>query len=151
MNTYGLFHMLHPRNRNTKILCLEFFICDKKHPTERRFLFPHELQTYQRRIFESVPKKARYINPLRRALRYEQILLADPNLNKSLLAKKLGTSRVRVTQLMGLLRIPIPMREKILKARVSERTLRRLSQMRSQDALQKEFNQIFSQNMSPLS
>ena len=49
------------------------------------------------------------------------------------------------------LRIPIPLHEKILKARVSERTLRRLSQMQSQDALQKEFNQIFSQNMSQLS
>lgn len=46
-----------------------------------------------------------YENPIEKALEYEQ-MMKDKNLTQSGLAEKLGISRVRVTQILSLLKLP---------------------------------------------
>ncbi len=77
------------------------------------------------------------------------MLKTNPSLNKSALAKKLGTSRVRVTQIMGLLRLPSSLREKIRQMRgVTEHALRPLIQIQNPDALEMEFAQLSKRYMA---
>jgi ParB/RepB/Spo0J family partition protein len=70
-----------------------------------------------------------YVNPLTKALEYER-MLKDENISKSQLAKKLGISRVRVTQILNLLKLPKKNQERILKngkdEMITERKLRGL-------------------------
>ncbi|GEM_PF-4514060 len=140
---------LHAHKINTKTLRAELIICDVKNLKEQRFLFAAELVAYQKELRNSRPKKKRYTNPLRIAERYEATLKANPSLNKSALAKRLGTSRVRVTQLMGLLRLPSSLRQQILQIRgITEHALRPLVQIQSQDALEIEFAQLLKRHMS---
>jgi transcriptional regulator with XRE-family HTH domain len=46
-----------------------------------------------------------YVNPILKAREFESIL-KDQNLTQSQLAEKLGISRVRVTQILNLLKLP---------------------------------------------
>ena len=90
-----------------------------------------------------------YINPLKRARRYQALLDADPSLNKSKLAKKLGTSRVRITQILGLLNLPLSIQDDILSRKgITERSLRPLIGIQNQDALRMEFEQLLKSSMS---
>ena len=70
-----------------------------------------------------------YVNPLTKALEYERIL-KDKNISKSQLAKKLGISRVRVTQILSLLKIPKKKQDYVLKhgkdEMITERKLRKV-------------------------
>lgn len=128
-----------------KVIALEFFICNKKHPTEKRFLFAHEMKALQEQSKKALSRKRSPVNPLKKAMRYEAILKNNPTMNKTALAKKLKMSRARLTQIMGLLRLPEYIREKILKTPgVSERALRKLTQIKSPEALEAEFNLIIN-------
>ena len=128
---------------------MELLISNVPDHTRTRFLFPEELGAYLKLKRESLPKQVRYVNPLRKALKYQSILEKEPKLNKSRLAKKLGVSRVRITQLLGLLRLPPAIRQKILRTRgITEHSLRPLVQIQNQDALEREFSQLLAWSMS---
>ncbi|MBN1522386.1 MAG: hypothetical protein JW928_07625 [Candidatus Aureabacteria bacterium] len=55
-----------------------------------------------------------YINPLKKAREYMN-LMKEEGLNKCKLAKKLGISRARVTQILNLLKLPEEKQKIILK------------------------------------
>ncbi|MCP4648448.1 MAG: hypothetical protein GY853_00015 [PVC group bacterium] len=68
-----------------------------------------------------------YVNPIKRALKYEQMMKIE-ELNQSQLANKLGISRVRVNQILNLLKLPKTRQKHILKngkeKMITERSLR---------------------------
>jgi len=82
-------------------------------------------------------------------MRYKAVLQNNPDLNKARLAKKLGTSRVRITQLLHLLELPQNIQQKILLTRgISERALRPLVCIQNQQAMEIEFNQLINSLVS---
>jgi len=80
-----------------------------------------ELRRQKRRIL--------YVNPLTTALGFKR-MMREENLTQSQLARKLGTSRVRVTQFLNLLTLPIEQQNYILEHGkekfITERSLRKL-------------------------
>jgi len=68
-----------------------------------------------------------YENPIEKALEFKRIMLEE-NLNQGQLSRKLGISRVRVTQVLNLLKLPQEKIEYILengkKEMITERSLR---------------------------
>jgi ParB/RepB/Spo0J family partition protein len=70
-----------------------------------------------------------YVNPLTKAYEYKK-MIERKNLTQSQLAKELGVSRVRVTQMLNLLTLPIEQQNYILEHGkekfITERSLRRL-------------------------
>lgn len=67
-----------------------------------------------------------------------------------MLAKRLGRSRVGVTQYLNLLRLPAWIQKKVLGATgISERSLRPLIQIQNERVLKAAFQEILSQAMSP--
>lgn len=90
--------------------------------TEQEFIsFQSELKARR-----SVKNEA--IHPLRKALHYQALLDKDPYLTKAGLARRLGVSRPRISQIMGLLRLPADVQEALLKTpAVSERAIRSMA------------------------
>ena len=73
----------------------------------------------------------------------------EPGLTNALLAKRLGRSRVSVTQYLNLLRLPDWIQTEILKTKgLSERSLRPLVQIQNQRVLRAAFQEVLSQTMS---
>lgn len=89
------------------------------------FLPENELVTErQMKHYEFVES---YINPLKRAREYMN-LMKEEGLTQCKLAKKLGISRARVTQILNLLKLPEEEQKILLKhgkdKRITERALR---------------------------
>ena len=125
------------------------FFCDRPDDERYRLLFPEEFIKFEKRRRAKLGRKKHYINPVRRAIRYQTLLDEDPKLNKARLAKKLGTSRVRVTQLLGLLKLPEDVQETILLTKgISERSLRSLLGIQNKRALMMEFEQLLKDSLS---
>jgi len=55
-----------------------------------------------------------YENPIEKALEYKHIM-QEENLNQGQLARKLGMSRVRITQILNLLKLPKEQQDYVLK------------------------------------
>jgi len=68
-----------------------------------------------------------YVNPIIKAKEFQQLLKSE-GLTQSQLAKKLGISKARITQLLNLLKLPQKDQEEILKSGkeklISEKSLR---------------------------
>ena len=87
------------------------------HDCCKNFLYSFELQRdriISKRKLQHQNHIDSYINPLTKAFKYERIL-KEENLSKSQLAGKLGISRVRVTQMLSLLKLPKKMQDYVLK------------------------------------
>jgi len=71
-----------------------------------------------------------YENPIEKALEYKRII-QEENLNQNQLARKLGISRVRVNQILKLLKLPEDQQKYILEygkeKMITERQLRKVS------------------------
>jgi len=69
-----------------------------------------------------------YENPIKKALEFQRIM-QEKNLNQGQVARKLGISRVRVCQLLNLLKLPEDQQKYILeygkKQLITERQLRK--------------------------
>lgn len=112
-------------------------------------MFAEEIIRFQAQKRNKLNRRSYYVNPLKRALKYQAILDKDPSLNKAKLAKKLGTSRVRVTQLLGLLKLPEEIQDRILDSTgISERSLRPLINIQNREALEMEFEALIEANLS---
>ena len=134
---------------NPKKLRFGHFFCIRPDDLRHRLLFPEEIIQLFKKRQAKLGRKKYYVNPLRRAIRYQTLLDEDPTLNKSRLAKKLGTSRVRVTQLLGLLKLPEDIQQRILETKgLSERSLRHLIGIQNKRALTMEFEQLLKSSMS---
>lgn len=98
----------------------------------------------------SEKSKKRYNNPIRRARRWKQILDENPELNNTLLAKRLRVSRVSVVHALSLLRLPEWAQEKVLNTTgVSERSLRPLVHIQNKKVFKAAFEQVLRQAVSP--
>jgi len=68
-----------------------------------------------------------YENPIEKALEYKKIM-QEENLNQGQLSRKLGASRVRITQILNLLKLPQKKQDYVLefgkKELITERALR---------------------------
>ncbi len=65
------------------------------------------------------------VHPLRKALHYQALMDKDSALTKAGLARRLGVSRPRISQILGLLRLPADLQERLLKEPdISERSIR---------------------------
>lgn len=76
-----------------------------------------------------------YVNPLTQAGEYKRII-KEKNFTQSQLAKFLGVSRMRVTQMLNLLKFPVKQQNYILKHGkekfITERPLRKLAALAKQ-------------------
>ncbi len=84
---------------------------------KRNFHYSFELQrvkTISKRKERRQNRLNSYVNPITRAIEYER-MLKEKNLNQNQLAKELGLSRVRVTQILNLLKLPIERQNYILE------------------------------------
>ncbi len=94
-----------------------------------------------------------YTSPLLEAKRYSVILNNDPFVKtQSNLARELGVSRVRITQVMNLLRLAPGVQEQLLRIEdqkairfFSERRLRPLVQIEDPERQVLEFQKMFGQ------
>ena len=113
-------------------------------------MFVEEFRGYQdRRAAAELPAK-RYRNPLKKALRWKAIIQRERGLSNARLAKRLGRSRVSVTQYMNLLRLPDWIQTKILNTSgISERALRPLIKIKNERVLRAAFQEILNQAVSP--
>lgn len=98
--------------------------------------FPYPLSrvnTLKAMVTQTVIPPAPVQHPIRLAMEWQQMLEADPALNKAKLAGIQGFSRARVTQIMNLLRLPEAIRETLLAFHEPEQirslTERRLGQL----------------------
>ena len=96
----------------------------------KNFSYSFELQRVIRKNRRKIVRQKRldsYINPLNKALAFKEMMEKE-GLNQSQLGKKLGISRVRVSQILGLLRLSREQQDYILKygkeEMVTERKLR---------------------------
>ncbi len=132
-----------------KKLSFGHFFCIRPDDLRYRLLFPEDIIKFIKKRRAKLGRKKHYVNPLRRAIRYQALLDEDPTLNKSKLAQKLGTSRVRVTQLLGLLKLPEDIQGRILETKgLSERSLRPLIGIQNKRALTMEFEQLLKSSLS---
>lgn len=90
----------------------EFLLSDRKKMSERRYVLKTEYGQFEKEKREAENPKKRYVNPIKRARRWEQILGDNPELNNTLLAKRLRVSRVSVVHALSLLRMPEWLRKK---------------------------------------
>ena len=87
-----------------------------------------EFNSFQNEFKARQSVKNEAIHPLRKALRYQALLDKYPYLTKAVLARRLGVSRPRISQIMGLLRLPADVQETLLKTpAVSERAIRSMA------------------------
>lgn len=95
------------------------------------------------------PKPAgppRIVETLRKAIKWRRQLDAGEIPNQAAIARREGVTRARVTQVLGLLRLPeetrnriLAMSETVLRTTMSERVLRPIAQMRDPEAQMAEF------------
>jgi len=131
-------------------MAAEFILSDRKKVVERRYVLDAEYDQFLKQERASEKSKKRYNNPIRRARRWKQILDANPELNNTLLAKRLRISRVSVVHVLSLLRLPSWAQEKILASTgISERSIRPLVQIRNKKVFKAAFEQVLRQAMSP--
>jgi len=85
----------------------------------------------------SIPSHARP-NPITEALRLKALLDGPPKCTKAMLARMLGITRARVSQLTGLLRLPQPIQDYVHglgrvhgRVDITERELRPIAALRS--------------------
>lgn len=97
----------------------------------KNFSYQFELERVKRISRRKLKRQKRlesYVNPIIRALEYKQ-LMKEEELNQSQLAEKLGISRVRITQILSLLKLPKKKQDYILKQgkekMITERKLRK--------------------------
>ena len=129
---------------------VEFIISDRKNRGENRFLFQEESEFNQEKKTAPDTSTKRYIHPLRRAMKWKIMIDRDPNLNKTSLAKRLGVSRVWISQQLNLLRLPDWAQAKILKSnRVSSRTLLALNRIQKDDEFCASFTTVLEKKVSP--
>lgn len=115
----------------TKFYRLTFVFCNKKFPGQNRFVLLDEMDAYKKATKPDKPKRKRYVNPIVRARQIQAILKHHPDLNNLRLAKRLGISQVRVTQILNLLKLPLDIPQEILKTpRITEHALRPLIQFK---------------------
>ena len=135
---------------DTKLLASDFILSDRKKIVERRYVLEAEYDRFLKEEKASESSKRRYNNPIRKARRWKQILDDNPDLNNTLLAKRLRISRVRVVHVLSLLRLPQWAQEKILKSiGISERSLRPLVHIQSKKVFKAAFEQVLKQAVSP--
>ena len=84
------------------------------------------------------------INPIAQARYLQQLKMKNPNFNNAYLSKILGISRVRITQMLNLLKLAPDIQEQILSAHnddnyFTERQLRPLTQISGFDEQRKFF------------
>ena len=81
-----------------------------------------------------------YVNPVTQALDYKR-MMQEQNLTQIELARKLGISRVRVTQYLNLLRLPKEQLDYIMQngkeEKITERKLRKVTKPVKADLLDK--------------
>jgi len=142
--------MLPGSNGATKFMHSEFLLSDRKKMSERRYVLKTEYGQFEKEKREAEYPKKRYVNPIKRARRWKQILDDNPELNNTLLAKRLKVSRVSVVHALSLLRLPEWAQEKVLNTTgVSERSLRPLVHIQSKKVFKAAFEQVLRQAMSP--
>ena len=99
-----------------------------------------------------VPERV-YTSPLHEARRYANILQSDPFVKTQAdLARELGVSRVRITQVMGLLRLAPEIQDQLLRLTdqqairfFSENRLRPLTQVDDPTRQAEEFQKLLTQ------
>lgn len=96
------------------------------------FSYSFEFQRVRRISLRQMRRQKRrelYVNPLTKAYEYKRIL-REKSLTQNQLARQLGVSRVRITQMLNLLNLPIEQQNYILERGkqklITERTLRKL-------------------------
>ena len=137
--------MLPPYNVHRNFLSTEFLLSDRKKSSERRYVLKTEYGQFEKQRREAEKPKKRYVNPIKRARRWKQFLDKNPELNNTLLAKRLRVSRVRVVHALSLLRLPEWAQETILNTTgVSERSLRPLVHIQSKKVFKAAFEQILA-------
>jgi len=105
--------------------------------------------------WERIPEEPErvYTSPLQEARRYVRILENDPSVTTRVdLAREMGVSRARVTQITDLLRLDSAVQEKLLKLEdqrairfFSERRLRPLIQIEDPRRQLREFERMLAQ------
>ena len=105
--------------------------------------------------WEQIPDEPErvYTSPLQEARRYARILENDPSLKtRADLAREMGVSRARVTQIMNLLRLDSEVQERVLGLEdqravrfFSERRLRPLIQIEDPKRQVREFEKMLAQ------
>ena len=103
-----------------------------------------------------VPERV-YISPLLEARRYANILRSDPFVKTQAdLARELGVSRVRITQVLSLLRLAPEIQDQLLRLTdhrtirfFSENRLRPLTQIDDPPHQLEEFKKLLAQTPSP--
>lgn len=98
--------------------------------TCNQFFYSFEYQKVKRLSKRKIAKKNRekeYVNPIERAHEF-QLIMQKERLNQSPLARKLGISRIRIHQILSLLKLPKEQQNHILqngkKQIITERKLR---------------------------
>lgn len=95
-----------------------------------KFIYDFVLEGIRRiRTYKRKPRKPKiYVNPVAQALDYKR-MMKEQNLTQIELARKLGISRVRVTQYLNLLRLPKEQLDYIMQngkeEKITERKLRK--------------------------
>ncbi|MBI4369694.1 MAG: hypothetical protein HY547_05655 [Elusimicrobia bacterium] len=120
----------------------------------KRFIFANEAEEIRRR---RGPKSPTIQNLLQKALEWRTRLQADPNLTQTRLAGELGISRVRVTQVLNLLKLAPTIQGCILsmpptlrqRGLITERRLRRLVGLSDWSRQKKEFERLSSGAVKP--
>ena len=120
--------------------------------------FPAYKSHYNRRIVfhweQALDEPGRIcISPLQEARRYVRILESDPSVkNRADLAREMGVSRARITQIMNLLLLDSEIRERLLGLEdqtavrfFSERRLRPLIQIEDPKRQVREFEKMLAQ------
>lgn len=97
----------------------------------KNFLYSFELQRdriISKRKLQHQNHINSYVNPIKQAKAYQEVM-QEENLNQNQLAKKLGISRVRVNQVLNLLKLPEDQQKYVLehgkKEMITERQLRK--------------------------
>ena len=140
-----------PENKkHMKFWRVEFIISDRKNPVENRFLFQEEFWFSQEKKVATNTSVKRYIHPLRRAMKWQAMMDRDPELSKTLSAKRLGISHVWVSQQLNLLKLPGQVQEKILKIiKISGRKLLSLNRNQNPEGSNAAFSELLKPPMSP--
>jgi hypothetical protein len=115
--------VLPAEDQNTKTFSLLTFICKKQILKERRYFLS----------VDAVIKQLKQ-NPILQARNIEEMKKLSPGYSNSKIARELGLSRVRITQLLNLLKLDQQIQEKILRSEIifTERQLRPLTHLQDQ-------------------
>ena len=110
------------------------YICHKRAWKEKRYSLSTDFAIEKEKI-----------NPIAQARYFHQLKMKNPNFNNAYLSKILGISRVRITQILNLLKLAPDIQERILSAQhYTERQLRPLTQINGFDGQRKMFKAMGS-------